>query len=155
MNKQKLTEIFDAHIPETQMSEDETLAMFNILMSDDPNLTCDIDEIDKSTEVYETMKPLINAFQAQVFLKRLKALTTLKMSLGALIILMFHMESAGNAVMYAWYLQYKLPENTLITVDTFADVFPFGFFSKEQLNTIWNAQKDSNGNIIDKLENWK
>ena len=143
MNKQKLIDIFNQHSPNTEMSEDETITMFKIMLSKDPNLSCDLDEIDMESDVYKHMKPLIKAFQAQVFLGRLKHMTSLKISLSALIILMHHMESAGSAVMYAFYLSYKLPENTLITVDKFVEVFPWGFFSNEQLNKIWDAQKVS------------
>jgi len=167
MNKQKLINIFDKHNPNTPMSEDETKAMLKIMMSKDPNLSCDIEEIDMETDVYKHMKPLIEAFQAQVFLKRLEILTSLRMTLGALIILMHHMESAGSAVMYTFYLSTKLPKNTLVTVDKFAEVFPWGFFSEKQLHEIWGAQKvgpdDREGftcigaqdNMIDYLETWK
>ena len=167
MNKQKLINIFNKHNPNTQMSEEETMAMFKVMLSKDPNLSCDLNDVDKESDVYKHMKPLIEAFQAQVFLSRLKTLTTLKMSLGALIILMHHMESAGSAVMHVFYLFYKLPENTLVTVDKFADIFPWGFFSTQQLNEIWDAQKvgvdDRKGftcigaqdNMIDYLETWK
>lgn len=167
MNKQKLIDIFESHNPNTSMDEGETMLMFKIMVSKDPNLSCDLDEIDKESDVYKHMKPLIEAFQAQVFLSRLKHLTTLKMTLGALTILMHHMETAGSAVMHAFYLFYKLPENTLVTIDKFGDVFPWGFFSPEQLNEIWDAQKvntdDRKGfkcigapdNMIDYLEIWK
>jgi len=91
----------------------------------------------------------------------------LKMSLGALVILMYHMESAGSAVMHAFYLHTKFPKNTLVSVDKVSDVFPWGFFSKKQLNEIWSAQKVRNDecknytcigaqdNMIDYLEIWK
>jgi len=167
MNKQKLIDIFEKHNPSTQMSKDETMTMFNLLMTKDPNLTCDLNEIDVESEIYKHFKPLIKAFQSQVFLSRLKALTSLKITLGALIILMHHMESAGKAVMMVFYLYHKLPEDTLITVEGISEVFPWGFFSDEQLNKIWDAQKvdvdDREGftcigahdNMIDYLETWK
>jgi len=167
MNKQMLIDIFDQHNPNTQMSEEETMVMFKILMSDDPNLFCDLDEIDKESKVYEHMKPLVESFEARVFLGRIKALTSLKISLGALIILMHHMESAGKAVMHAFYLYHKFPENTLVTTGKIAEIFPWGFFSDEQLNTIWDAQKverdnyknyaciGAPDNLIDYIETWK
>ena len=83
MNKQKLIDIFEKHNPRTQMSTDETMTMFNLLMTKDPNLTCDLNEIDVESEIYKHFKPLIKAFQSQVFLSRLKALTSLKITLGA------------------------------------------------------------------------
>jgi hypothetical protein len=167
MNKQKLIDIFEKHSPNTQMSEDETILMFNLLMSEDPNFSCNIEEIDKNSEIYKHFKPLIESFQARVFLSRLKHMTSLKISLGALVILMHHMESAGKAVMLVFYLYYKLPVGKLITVETITELFPWGFFSNEQLNEIWDAQKvgtdDREGftcigapnNTIDYLETWK
>jgi len=167
MNKQKLIDIFEKHTPNTPMSKDETMAMFNILMSKDPNLSCDLNEIDKESEIYKHMKPLIESFQARIFLSRIKALTSLKISLGALVILMHHMESPGKAVMLTFYLYRKLPENILVTVDKIGEVFPWGFFSDEQLNKIWDAQKVNSeerknytcigapDNMIDYLETWR
>lgn len=78
------------------------------------------------------------------------------------------MRNAGGAVMLSFYLYYKLPENTIVTVDVISmELFPMGFFSVEQLNTIWNEQKvnrderegytciGSPDNMIDYLEAWK
>lgn len=167
MNKEKLVGIFDKHNPNTPMSEDETMGMVNIMMGDDKSFSIDINELHTESEIYQHFKPLIESFQGQVFLKRLKNLTSLKMSLGAFAILMQYMPSPGACVMYVFYLYYKLPENTLITIDKFAELFPWGFFSEQQLNDIWSAQKvrtdDHNGytcigahdNMIDYLEIWK
>lgn len=167
MNKQKLINIFEKHIPDTQMDVEENMALFNLLKTKDRNFSCDLDEIDKGSEIYKHMKLLIESFQAQVFLKRIKAFTSLKISLGALVILMHHMKSAGKAVMYTFYLHYKFPAETIVTLETIVDLFPMGFFSEKQLNEIWDAQKvgsdDSEGftcigapdNMIDYLETWK
>jgi hypothetical protein len=167
MNRNKLISIFEKHNPNTEMSEDETTAMFKVMLSNDPNLSCDLDDIDTESNIYKHMKPLLETFQARVFLSKLKHLTTLKMSLGALVILMYHIESPGKAVMYTFYLSTKLPKNTVITVDKFAEIFPWGFFSEKQLNEIWSAQKvksenckgytciGAQDNMIDYLEIWK
>ena len=100
-------------------------------------------------------------------MKRLESFTTIKMTLGAFAILMQHIPSPGAGVMYAFYMHNKLPENTLVTVETFAELFPWGFFSEQQLSEIWSAQKvrtdDSKGfacvgapdNMIDYVEIWK
>lgn len=166
MNKQKLIDIFEKHNPRTPMSEDESNLMINIMMSKDPSLSIDITEMDKKSENYQHFKPIIESFQAQVFLSRLKHMTSLKISLGALLILMNYMESPGKVVMFVFYLFYKLPANKLIDVNTIIELFPWGFFSEEQLNEIWNAQKvgkeESEGfscigapdNMIDYLETW-
>ena len=167
MNKQKLIEIFEKHEPNTPMDEEENMTFFNLMITKDQNVSCDLEEIDKKSEIYKYMKPLIESFQAQVFLGRIKALTSLKISLGALIMFMHHMESAGKAVMLAFYLYYKLPAEKLVTAETIVDLFSMGFFSEKQLNEIWNAQKlnkdDGKGftcigapdNMIDYLETWK
>lgn len=167
MNKQKLADIFEKHSPMTPMSVEETGIMFNIMVSTDPNLTCDIEEIDKESDVYKHMKPIIDTFPAQVFLSRIKHFTSFKISLSALIVLIQHMETPGAAVMMTFYLYHKLPENTLVTVETVGKVFPMGFFSNQQLKEIWDAQKVNNeeckeytcigapDNSIDYLESWK
>lgn len=168
MNKQKLINIFNQHSPVTPMTKEDTGTMFSLMMSEDINLNCDINEIDNDSEIYNHFEPLINSFQGKIFLSRLKKLTTLRISLGALIMLMLHAESPGKVVMMVFYCHYKLPENTLITVDALAtNLFPMGFFSNEQLNNIWNAQKvgeaDRKGyscigapdNMIDYLESWR
>ena len=164
MNRQELIDIFNQHSPNTPMSEDETIAYMNMLMSKEPIFDVDLDEADKEDPNYIYFKPLIDEFVPQVFLGRLKAMTSLKMTLGALIILIQHMESPGNAVMYTYYLHYKLPDYTLITLKTISEqLFPFGMFSEKQLNDIWGAQKVSgddrpksgSDNMIDYQEVWK
>ena len=144
MNREKLVDIFNQHSPNTQMSEDETIAYMNMLLSKDPIFDVDLDEADKEDPNYIHFKPLIESFVPQVFLKRLEVMTTLKMSLGALIILSMHMPSPCAAVMHTFYLHYKLPDYTLVTLDVISrQLFPFGMFSEKQLNVIWDAQKVS------------
>lgn len=167
MNREKLVEIFDKHAPCTPLTEEEIMIMANIMMSNDKSFSVDIKELYQESEIYKHFKPLLESFQGQVFLKRIEIFTSLKMTLGAFIILMQYMPSPGACVMYTFYLHAKLPKNTLVTVDSFAEVFPFGFFSETQLEDIWNTQKvDSKksktnkyvgapDNMIDYLEIWK
>ena len=167
MERNKLIGIFNKHNPQTAMSEDETLFMMNAMLSDNPNYSCNIYDMDKESELFTHFIPLLESFTAQVFLARIKTLTTLKMSLGALVILMHHMESPGSAVMYCYHLHNKLPENSVVTAEKLAEVFPWGFFSEQQLKEIWAAQKVSPeqrkgytcvgapDNMIDYLEMWK
>lgn len=144
MNREKLIDIFNQHSPNTPMSEDETMAYMNMLLSKDPIFDVDLNEADKEDPNYKHFKPLIDEFVPQVFLKRLEVMTSLKMSLGALIILSFHIPSAGAAVMHTFYLHYKLPANTLVTLKVISEqLFPFGMFSDKQLKEIWDAQKVS------------
>ena len=167
MERNKLIGIFQKHNPQTEMSKDEMMFFMKAMMSTDPNFSCDLNEIDKKIEMYEHFKPLLESFVGQVFLKRIETMTTLKMSFGAFVILIHHMPSPGAAVMYCYHLHNKVPENTVVTLETIGEVFPWGFFSEQQLKEIWAAQKvsteDSKGytlvgspdNMIDYLEMWK
>ena len=167
MNRQKLVDIFKKHTPNTEMDKEEFLMMFNLLRSKDKDFFTDINEMDRESEVYKHFKPLLGSFQGQIFLKRLKAFTSLKMTLGALAILMQHMPTPGSCVMYVFYLDMMLPKDTLVTVETFGDVFPMGFFSEAQLKEIWAAQKvggdkikeytcvGAPDNMIDYIEVWE
>lgn len=167
MNKEKLIEIFDKHVPRTPMTKKETMIMFNLMTNKNKSFSIDIKELDKESEIYKHFKPVLESFQGQVFLKRIENFTSLKMSLGAFVMLIQHMPSPGACVMYTFYLHSKLPENTLVIVDSFVEVFPFGFFSEIQLSDIWNAQKVNTkesktsecvgapDNMIDYVKIWK
>ena len=168
MNKQKLIEIFKQHNPNTPMTEEETMVAMKLMMSGDKTFQTPIDELDTESEVYKHFKPLLDDFLPQVFLKRLEHLTSLRITLGALIMIAQHLQSPGNAVMYVFYLHTKLPENTVVTINEISmDLFPWGFFSQEQLQTIWDAQKvrsdeckeltciGAPDNMLDYVENWK
>lgn len=144
MSRQELIDIFNQHTPNTEMSEDETTAFFKMNLSKDKIFDVDLNNADKDNPIYQYFKELINSFISRVFLKRLEVMTTLKMSLGALIMLVYRMQSPGDAVMIAFYLSYKLPKNTLVTHTVLAEkLFPWGMFSDEQLKSIWDAQKVS------------
>ena len=162
MNRQELIDIFNQHFPNTPMTEDETMAYMNMLMSQDPIFDVNLDEADKEDQNYKHFKPLLDEFISKVFLKRLEVMTSLKMSLGALIILSFHMPNPAVAIMHCFYLSYKLPANTLVTLKVISEkLFPWGMFSDKQLNDIWDAQKVSSSefggtdNMIDYPIVWK
>lgn len=169
MNKQRLISAFEANLPQTPMSEEETRLALFLMTSKDSNINCDINEVDKSSEIYQHFKPLIDAFQMQVFFKRLEHLTSLRITLGAFLMIAQHLNSAGSAVMHAYYLHTKLPANTLVGVtEVSMQLFPWGFFSDEQLKTIWDAQKvrqddkldvctcyGAHDNLLDYIEIWK
>ena len=142
MNKERLTSIFDKNRPNTQMSEDETKFFFTIMLSKDENISKDINEIDKTSEIYKHFEPLTNGFQMQIFLKRLEHLAKMKISLGAFLLIAIRLESAGSAVMYSYYIFHKLPKNCFIGIDEVTmKLFPWGFFSEEQLKAMWDEQK--------------
>ena len=167
MNRQNLIEIFNNHAPRTPLTEEEMMIMLNLMMSNDKNLSTDIEIMDEESEIYQHFKPLIESFQGQVFLKRIKYFTTLKISLGAFAMLLQHMPTPGACVMYAFYLDTKLPKDCLVTVEIIAEIFPLGFFTETQLSDIWSAQKVNSeecksyrcvgapDNMIDYLEIWK
>jgi len=142
MKNQEIVNVFNTHTPCTEMSPEEMELMCNILMSKQPEFNVDIKTIDKNSEIYKHFKPLIESFQSQVFLKRIEVLTTFKMTLGALIVLLFHMPTAGAATMMEMYCSIKLDDNELITLDVLGkQLFPWGFYSDEQLNAIWESIK--------------
>jgi hypothetical protein len=93
----------------------------------------------------------------------------MKISLGAFLMIAIHLESAGIAVMYAYYISQKLPKNSFIDIDEASTkLFPWGFFSEEQLNAMWDAQKvrpddgldectcyGAHDNLLDYVEFWE
>lgn len=83
MNKQRLISAFEPNRPRTPMTEEETMTAMNLMLSKDPNIHCDINNMDETSEIYKHFKPLIKGFQMQVFLKRLEQLTTLRITFGA------------------------------------------------------------------------
>lgn len=138
----RVAKLFQDNKPDTPMSDDEMRSMMGIMLSKEPQLTTPMDDLDKESEIYKHFKPLIDAFQLQVFLTRLKHVSKMRITLGALIMIAQHLEYAGNAVMYAYYCWLKLKPHTLITSTIIVeDLFPWGFFSDEQLNSIWDSQK--------------
>lgn len=141
MYKEIINSAFDKQSPNTEMSEMETNIMLSVLLSKDKTLQQKVQDVDFETEYGKKLKGLVAIPQVQVFLKRLELLTTLNITMGALILISQHFQNMGESVMYCYYLKYKLPENTLITPTTIAQTFPWGFFSKEQLKEIWDAQK--------------
>jgi len=137
-----------------------------MLMSPNSELNTDIELIDKNSEIYNHFKPLITAFPIQIFLNRVK-FAELKITLGAAILLAEHVAVPGKAVMYAYYLYSKLTPGTLITADVFSTkLFPWGMFSEEQLDEIWDLQKvdsktmpentcfGAHDNLLDYLQTW-
>ena len=169
MKNNKIVEIFSKHQPKTPLTFDESKFLVSMLMDKSKTFDVLLDEVDKESEVYKHFKPLIDSFQVQVFLGRLKNFTTHKITLGALVMLSLQLHSAGAAVLMTYYLHHKLPDNTLINIDVYSmKLFPFGVFSEEQFNEIWDAQKVSNlddmssykcigayDNLVDYLEFWE
>jgi|ERR1035437_3131983 hypothetical protein len=169
MNKQKIVDAFNQIYPRTPLSEFSMKTLLTLMMTKDKEFSVDLKEIDIKSDIYKHFKPLIESFPAQVFLKRLEGLSDIHMTLGVLIMLMEYMKNPGSCVMYAYYIHNKLPSNTLVDIDTFSiRLFPFGMFSKKQLENIWDTQKvnknddvknceciGAHDNLLDYSETWK
>ena len=165
--KERIDKAFKENIPETEMSKEDFIILATILQSKQPEMNMDVNKLSKNSETYKHFKDLIESFSVQVFLKRLESLTKLKISLGALIMLFLTIEGPGEAVMVVYYLYRKLQPNTLIDMDVYCkQAFPWGMFSKEQFETIWDLQKKQKDddvkhgigapdNLLDYLETWK
>ena len=143
MNTERLTKAFAENRPNTEMDEEEFRIYMSFLISKDPNITTDVNLLDKETEFYKHFEPLIKCFTAQVFLKRMKLLTDFRITTGALFVLLEHMPSPGACVIYLYYIKSKLRKpDTLIDLNVIGmELFPMGFFSEKQLKDIWLAQK--------------
>lgn len=93
-------------------------------------------------------------FMVQLIKKRIEHCFTFKMDFDSILFLSFLSETPGIAVIYLWYLQYWCKTNEIreITFDVFVTkIFPWGFFKKESLHSIWEEQKvdDSPDNMFD------
>ena len=154
--------------PNSPLSEEESMLLIGILMSGKDELNIPIDEIDKDSEFYEQIKPQLNEFEVQVFLKRLEVLTSLKMTMGALAMFAQRFNTVADVVMYAFYLHLKLEPNSVVDLEVYTTkLFPFGMFSAEQMREIWESQKvikeDMKGfscygapdNLLDYKEIWE
>ncbi len=75
--------------------------------------------------------------------KRISVLHDYKLDDRVLLFLSCICESAGEAVMYCWFLQQESKKRNveLITFDIFSNIFGSGFPSSEGLHKIWLAQK--------------
>lgn len=140
--KARLVKIFNDNHPRTEMSKDEMMIFMGMIMSKDESLKLCVDELDKESKIYKELKPLFEGFQLKVFLGRLEALTSLRITVGAFVILSQYFSNAGVAVMYAYYLHQMLPANTIVDVHVISEkLFPWGFFSPDQLSKMWDEQK--------------
>jgi hypothetical protein len=155
----KVIEAFKINQPDMEMTGEDFRLLMSMMMSKDENLNKNVNDLDKSSEIYIHFQPLIDSFVSQVFLKRVEVCTSLKISLGALIILLLYMENPRNAVIYTYYLDYKLEPNTLVTLTVFGEkAFSWGMFSPIQLDNIWDAMQpekktQKNTNVVVKWFN--
>lgn len=101
------------------------------------------------------MKEGEESFITKLMKKRIEAVCSYTITDAALLVVALNIETPGQAVLYIWYLQYqsKKLKETHLTLDTICyKIFPNGFFSKEDLHTIWESQKiRANGMSSDNL----
>ena len=165
--KEKLQEIFKVK-PSSPLSEEESMLLIGMFMSGKDELDIPINEIDRGSEFYKEIKPFVEAFEIQVFLKRLESLTSLKMTMGALAMLSQRFNNLGDVVMYTYYLHKNLEPNTVVDLNVFSTkLFPFGMLGTDQLRQIWDAQKvkkedvegltcfGAHDNLLDYKEMWE
>lgn len=96
-------------------------------------------------------------FLFKVIEQRLKYCFSYKIEEHRLILLLCAVaETTGQAIMYLWYLQYWCYKNNVkvLTADIFSkQIFPLGFYAKEDLTKIWYdakvKEKNSDRNLVD------
>ena len=95
-------------------------------------------------------------FSGKVLFQRLKVCSEAKIEKGlAVLIVVMANGNPGNLVMWA-YTMHKMNKGSLITINDFAEKFPFGVPSEEGFSEVWDSQKDTvnGGNLIDVSANW-
>lgn len=108
---------------------------------------------DINLDIPEEEKPFIY----KVIEKRIYTLHNYKVDDKVLLFLSCLCESAGDGVMYIWYLQYQCKKRNInfISFDIFSEIFAWGFPSKDTLNRLWSSQKvhrknlDFSDNLLD------
>lgn len=96
--------------------------------------------VDMSGEKLSSEKP----FLMKLIEKRVEVCFTYTISECAALLLAMVAGYPGAAVIYCWYLQYWCKKNNVkdVTLTRLMDeIFPFGFFSEEDLRRVWEAQK--------------
>lgn len=109
----------------------------------------------------ENDEELNTSFLSQIIIKRIKAYK-LPYSLSNLFLLMSlscGVNTPGKAmIILALSFQYynKNPKS-LLTIEDWANIFPFGMPSEKEFDQMWDSQKKSDeplGNMVDNPENW-
>jgi hypothetical protein len=88
-------------------------------------------------------------FLYQLMEKRISIVHDYKVDDRVLLFLSFICKSAGDGVMYCWYLQYESMKRNVdeITFEIFAEIFGSGFPSDEGLKKLWEGQKLNNKGV--------
>lgn len=83
-------------------------------------------------------------FLSQILIKRGSIFGFRFETFDAVILLRYCIDSPGEAMLYLWYLQYLCKKHDIWEISgkiLATKFFPNGFFSHEDMETIWKAQK--------------
>ena len=129
----KFNELVDKTNPDQPLEKDAMGILLSVLM----------EKTDKFKEIVSKEHEILKlAPQLKVFVMRVEALTSLKLTLGALLMIALHIETFGDAVMYAYFLHRKCKPDETLTADNLSlNIFPWGMLSKKQRREMWDAQK--------------
>jgi hypothetical protein len=114
-----------------EMSKDDTELLVQLLMVGKPIPLSTVKKVDKYF-LYELIE------------KRVEHCFTFKIpDSRAIVFISAIAKSAGTAVMYLTYLQYKCKKSnrTELTLDYLCELFPIGFIPESELKAIWDKQK--------------
>jgi len=142
MKKKELLEMFNQNQPDTPMIADEATFMMNLLLIQDKDtrFSTDVDEIDLKSGDLNHFEPIIYSLLFKRFQKEIKSLGGIKMSLAASLVIMQHISNLKSLKVYSLYLYSKLPDNTFVDLKNICEeLFPWGFFSDEQIFEIYNS----------------
>ena len=94
---------------------------------------------DTNLDIPENEKPFIY----KVMESRIELLHSFKVDDKVLLFLSILCQSAGDGVMYIWYLQYQSKKRKIefISFDIFTEIFAWGFPTKDTLEKLWSNQK--------------
>ena len=97
----------------------------------------------KNLQIPNSEKP----FLFQIIEKRVEHCFTFKfIDQRAILAVCLWAESAGNAIMYLWFIQAWCFKNNVKQIDfetLGTKIFPMGIFSKKDLSEVWKSQKVS------------
>ena len=98
----------------------------------------------KTAEMFEKMKGEYSILS--ILENRLKSIRC-EVDKGVMMLMAFCCKSPGEAVMYTYYIAYKMKQQGIkkLDIETLClEVFPKGFFSAETLEKYWYSQKVDN-----------
>jgi hypothetical protein len=116
------------------MTENESRLMMKLLIAEkNPQ------QLKESTEEDLKQEP----FQLQILRGSIKNRFTVELSEPATLFVSLIISSAGEAIMYLTYIQYKAKKENIrrVTLESLCHWFPIGFPTQDSLRDIWDSQK--------------